>query len=132
MHIKNFDRSLLFKTISRNLKIIPVFFQLNHISKYFQIMEIDFYHHKLLVGLVQYFFKSSSFSTVLTNITDHYGLRKLSVAVPSENSDVAESNDVYWTLHVFLCNKWPIFSSLLLILLRNDHVQRYHFLQKCQ
>ena len=58
-------------------------------------MEIEFYHHKLLVGLVQYFFKSSSFSTVLTNITDHYGLRKLSVAVPSENSDVAESNDVY-------------------------------------
>ena len=95
MHIKNFDRSLLFKTISRNLKIIPVYFLLNHISKYFQIMEIDFYHHKLLVGLVQYFFKSSSFSTVLTNITDHYGLRKLSVAVPSENSDVAESNDVY-------------------------------------
>ena len=69
-------------------------------------MEIEFYHHKLLVGLVQYFFKSSSFSTVITNITDYFGSRKLSVAVPSHNSDVAESNDVYWNLHVFLCNTW--------------------------
>ena len=37
---KNFDRSALDETIPQNLRIIPVLFQLNHGSKYFEAMKI--------------------------------------------------------------------------------------------
>ena len=38
---KNFGRlALLYKILSQNSKIIPAFFQLNHINKYFQSMKI--------------------------------------------------------------------------------------------
>ena len=40
-----FDRlALLCKFIFHNSKAIPVLFQLNHISKYFQIKEIQLHH----------------------------------------------------------------------------------------
>ena len=47
--------------MSQNSKIIPALFQLDHISKYFQIMKIQLHHYKLLEALDQYFSKSPSF-----------------------------------------------------------------------
>ena len=49
--------------VSQNSKMVRALFQLNHISKYFQIMKIQL-HQVLLVALAQYFSKSSSSSTV--------------------------------------------------------------------
>ena len=96
-------------------------------------MKIQLHHYKLQVALAQYFPKSSSFLRVchkpawLTN--------DLNVVVPSDNfhdflKDSAKL--IYTEISFVSLQQEAYFSSRLLNLLRNDHVQYYNYLEKCQ